>query len=133
LAVLVVATATVAPFAATPLPLFSAFIPFLNATILINDLITAILLFAQFSISRSRALLVLAGGYLFTALIVIPHALTFPGAFSPTGLLNAGLQTTAWLYHFWHLGFPTALMIYAFLKDRDYIVRGSIQSAISRC
>lgn len=125
--------AVVAPFAATPLPRFAAFIPFLNATILVTDLVTAILLFAQFSISRSRGVLVLAGGYLFTALIVIPHALTFPGAFSPAGLLGAGVQTTAWLYILWHLGFPLALLTYAALKDSKFTVRGSIRSAIAWC
>jgi signal transduction histidine kinase len=130
---IVVTVAIVAPFASTPLPRLAAFIPFLNATILVTDLVTAILLFAQFSISRSRALLVLAGGYLFTALIVIPHALTFPGAFSPTGLLGAGLQTTAWLYILWHLGFPTTLLIYASLKDSKFTVQGSIRSAIAWC
>ena len=40
----------------------------------VTDLITAVLLFAQLSIFYSTALLVLASGYLFTALIVIPHA-----------------------------------------------------------
>lgn len=130
---ILVAVALVAPFAATPLPQFAAFIPFLNATILVTDLVTAILLFAQFSISRSRALLVLAGGYLFSAMIVVPHALTFPGAFSPTGLLGAGLQTTAWLYILWHLAFPTALLIYASLKDSKFTVQGSIRSAIVGC
>jgi len=125
--------AVVAPFAATPLPRFAAFIPFLNATILVTDLVTAILLFAQFSISRSRGVLVLAGGYLFTALIVIPHALTFPGAFSPTGLLGAGVQTTAWLYILWHLVFPLALLTYAALEDSKFTVRGSIRSAIAYC
>lgn len=132
-ATILVAVAIVAPFAATPLPRLAAFIPFLNATILVTDLVTAILLFAQFSISRSRALLVLAGGYFFTALIVIPHALTFPGAFSPTGLLGAGLQTTAWLYIAWHLGFPTALLMYAVLKDSEITAQGSIRSTIMWC
>ena len=116
-AVLLVAVTSVAPYASKMLPRFAAFIPFINATILVTDLITAILLFAHFSISRSWALLVLAGGYLFTALIVIPHALTFPGAFSPKGLLGAGPQTTAWLYIFWHLGFPTSLLLYVWLKE----------------
>lgn len=132
-AVLAIAVATVAPFAATPLPKFAAFIPFLNATILVTDLITAILLFAQFSISRRRGLLVLSGGYLFTALIVIPHALTFPGAFSETGLFGAGVQTTAWLYIFWHFGFPMAVATYTWLKDEAYEVHGSIWSAITAC
>jgi signal transduction histidine kinase len=131
--VVFLAVGIVAPFAGTPLPRFAAFIPFLNATILVTDLVTAILLFAHFSISRSSALLVLAGGYLFTALIVVPHALTFPGAFSPTGLLGAGLQTTAWLYIIWHLGFPAALLIYASLRDSELVVQGSVRSAIVRC
>ena len=65
----------------------------------------------------SRAILALASGYLFTAMIVIPHALTFPGAFSPTGLLGAGLQSTGWLYYFWHIGSAAAVLIYAYLKD----------------
>lgn len=132
-ALLAAAVACVAPIAATPLPQFAAFIPFLNATILVTDLVTAILLFAQFSISRSRALLALSGGYLFTALIVVPHALTFPGAFSPTGLLGAGLQTTAWLYIFWHSGFPTVLTVYAWMKDGQRKVHASIKSAIAWC
>jgi hypothetical protein len=45
----------------------------------VTDLITSVLLFAQFSIVRSRALAVLASGYLFVALIVIPWMLMFPG------------------------------------------------------
>ncbi len=132
-AVLLVAAACVAPYAARPLQRFAAFVPFLNATILVTDLITAVLLFTLFSISRSRALLVLAGGYLFTALIVIPHALTFPGAFLPKGLLGAGPQTAAWLYIFWHLGFPTSLLLYVWLKDEEYTVQGSLRSAIGWC
>ena len=51
-------------------------------------------------------MLALACGYLFDALIIIPHALTFPGAFTPAGLLGAKEQTTAWLYTFWHGGRP---------------------------
>ena len=61
--------------------------------------------------------MLLAGGYLFTALMAASHALTFPGLFSPTGLLRAGPQTTAWLYMFWHGGFPLLVGAYALLKD----------------
>jgi PAS domain S-box-containing protein len=108
-----------APFAARPMPPVWAFIPFYESALAFSDLITAVLLFAQFSILRSRALLVLACGYLFTAVMVVPHALTFPGLFSPTGLLGAGPQTTAWLYMFWHGGFPLVAICYALLKHRD--------------
>src|SRR5882724_4607677 len=106
-----------APFAKLPLAQIGAFIPIYESALVINDLITAVLLFGQFNILRSRALLVLAGGYLFTATITVSHALSFPGLFSPTGLLGAGPQSTAWLYTFWHGGFPLAVIAYAALKD----------------
>src|SRR6478672_3482816 len=65
------------------LPRVDAFIPIHAITTLINDLITAGLLFSQYSIERRRTLLVLASGYLFTSLMVIPWALTFPGYSRP--------------------------------------------------
>jgi hypothetical protein len=79
----------VAPFANTPLPRIDSFIPTVLAIAFVTDLVTAVLLFGQSSVTGSRALVVLANGYLFSSLIVIPHALTFPGAFAPTGLLGA--------------------------------------------
>src|SRR5262245_28801775 len=103
--VLVVCAAIVAPFASVPLPGFAAFVPISQSLIFINDLITSMLLMAQFVIVGWRVILILAVGYLFTALLAIIQLLTFPGAFTPTGLFGAGLQTTAWLYEFWHSGF----------------------------
>src|SRR2546422_1256573 len=108
---------TAVPFAKMPLAQISAFIPIYESALVINDLITAGLLFGQFSFLRSRALCVLASGYLFTALMTVSHALTFPGLFSPTGLLGAGPQSTAWLYMLWHGGFPLLVIAYALLKD----------------
>jgi signal transduction histidine kinase len=116
-AVALVAFGAVAPFAGRPLAELNAFFPSLDAIVFVTDLITSVLLFAQFSISRSRSLLALASGYLFTALIVIPHALTFSGAFSPTGLLGAGIQTGSWLFIFWHVGFAATLLAYAVLGE----------------
>jgi signal transduction histidine kinase len=97
-----------------------AFIPVYESALVVNDLITAVLLFGQFSFLKSRALLLLASGYLFTAFIAIAHALTFPGLFAPTGLLDAGPQSTAWLYMFWHGGFPLMVVGYTLLKDRGH-------------
>jgi len=105
------------PFVRVPLLKVPSFIPAYEAALAINDLITAVLLFGQVTQSRSRALLTLACGYLFSGLMIIPHALTFPGAFSETGLLGAGEQTTAWLYVFWHAGFPLCVLGYALLRD----------------
>jgi len=82
------------PYAGVPLTPVPAFVASYQSALAINDLITAMLLYAQFAILRSRALLFLASGYLFTAIAAIVHALTFPGLFSPTGFLGAGTQTT---------------------------------------
>jgi signal transduction histidine kinase len=109
------------PFAAIKLPEVDAFVPTLAAALFISDCVTAALLFAQFSILRQWALLVIASGYLFSALIVIAHALTFPGAFTPTGVLGSGLQSAVWLYWFWHSGLPLAIIGYALLKDTDRV------------
>ncbi|HSV55128.1 MAG TPA: MASE4 domain-containing protein [Burkholderiaceae bacterium] len=105
-----------APFAKMPLAQVWAFIPIYESALVIGDMITAVMLFGQYSILRSRSLLVLACAYLFTALLTVAHALTFPGLFSATGLLGAGPQSTAWLYMFWHAGFPIAVIAYALLK-----------------
>jgi signal transduction histidine kinase/CheY-like chemotaxis protein len=102
-----------APFSRIPLPRTDAFIPAYEAALAICDLITAVLLFGQFSRSNSRALLILACAYLFNVLLIVPHALTFPGVFSATGLLGSGPQTAAWLYCFWHGGFALLVVAYA--------------------
>jgi PAS domain S-box-containing protein len=105
-----------APFAQVQLPAVWAFVPSYQSALAVNDLITAILLYAQFLPLRSRGLLLLASGYLFTALMAVVHALTFPGLFASAGLLGAGPQSTAWLYMFWHGGFPLLVIGYALLK-----------------
>jgi hypothetical protein len=107
------------PFVATPLPRIDGFIPALETAIVIADITTSALLFAQFSIVPRLALLVLASGFLLSGLIVVPHALSFPGAFSPTGLLRGGAQSTAWLYHLWKVSLPTAVIVYVLLRDAD--------------
>ena len=61
----------------------------------------------------------MASGYLFNAVIIVTHLLTFPSAFSETGLLGANDQTTAWLYVFWHGGFPIFVLGYALLTEGD--------------
>src|SRR3979411_3382596 len=123
----------VGPLSTIQLGRIDAFVPAYATAMFVNDSITAVLLFAQFSILRSRALLAIASGYLFTALMLIPWTLTFPGIFTPTGLLGAGLQSTHWLYIVWHAGFPLFVIAYALLKDADPAKRlwqGSAGAAI---
>jgi signal transduction histidine kinase len=108
---------TAGPLSTLQVTRIDAFVPAYATALFVIDLITALLLFAQFSILRSPALLVIACGYLFTALIVMPWMLTFPNVFTPGGLLGAGLQTTNWLYIVWHSGFPMFVIAYALLRD----------------
>jgi signal transduction histidine kinase len=107
-----------APFATMQLGRVDGFVTAVLTTVFVTDLAVTVLLFSQFAVVRSRALLLLASAYLFSALMVAMHALTFPGAFTPTGLLGAGLQTSPWLYVFWHAALPVAVIGYALLKDR---------------
>ncbi|MES2952264.1 MAG: MASE4 domain-containing protein [Pseudomonadota bacterium] len=108
-----------APFARTALPQVPAFIPVYQSALVTNDLITAVLLLGQYSFLRSRALLLLASAYLFSACMAIAHALSFPGLFAPGGAMGAGSQTTAWLYFLWHGGFPLFILAYIQLNKRQ--------------
>ena len=119
------------PFARMPLFPVPAFIPIYQSALIINDAVTAVLLFGQFTFVRSRAMLVLSGAYCFTATIAAFHLLTFPGLFSTTGLLGAGPQSTAWLYMFWHGVFPLAVIAYALLKRSTSEIQSSPKSSVA--
>jgi signal transduction histidine kinase len=132
-AILAIGFGAVAPFASDQLVRIDSFVPTIQAIIFVTDFTTAILLFSQFSILGSRELLLLASGYLFSALIVIPHTLSYPGAFAPKGLLVSGLQTTPWLYTFWHFGFSAIVLVYACLTSanpKKLFIRNSGMPAI---
>ncbi len=120
-----------APFSSVQLTRADALIPTYEISLLISDLMTSTLLFAQYAIVRSRALFVLSCGYLFTALMVTPHLLTFPGVVLPTGLIG-GLNSPPWLYAFWHAGLPLAAIGYVLSKRSDMTanVSGSARRTI---
>jgi PAS domain S-box-containing protein len=118
-AVLLLGLAVLAPFAAIPLRQINGFIPALDATISVTDLITGCLLLAHFSITHSRALLVLAYGYLFSAAIVVAHGLSFPGVLTPTGDISEVGRASLRIYLLWHLALPVAGLAYVWLKEED--------------
>src|SRR5262249_56067226 len=89
-------------------------IPGYAAAMFVISSITSALLFVQFSVVHSRALLAVSAGYLFSALITIPWALTFPDLFGATDMAG-----TTWgvLTRIWRLVFPLSLIGYTLLKD----------------
>ena len=107
----------VLPFRDVRLPPVNLFVPMVDAAVVPSELIAAAMLFAQAAVFRSPALTVLGAVYLYTALLLIPHALTFPGAFSPSGLLGAGVNTTAWIVMFRQPAFPIAALLYVAFKQ----------------
>jgi signal transduction histidine kinase len=118
LAISVVVFIAAAPFAKVQLPAVAAFLPAYQSALIITDIVTALLIFGQFAILRSTSLLVLACGYLFSALMATIHVLSFPGLFAEGGLISGGGQTTAWIYFLWHGGFPLFVVGYALLERR---------------
>jgi signal transduction histidine kinase len=106
----------VGPFGGIQLGAVHSFVAIYATGMFVTDIVTAVLLYTQFSILRSRAILVIASGYLFTASLIVPYVLAFPGVLAPDGLVG-GLQTTAHLYLIWHCGFPLFVIGYAVAKD----------------
>jgi signal transduction histidine kinase len=133
LALLIVLLAAAGPLSTTHVGKIEAFVPAYTTAMFFTGSITAIVLFAQFSILRSHALFVIASGYLFTSFMLIPWMLTYPSVFAPMGLLGPALQSPAWIYTLSHLSFPMFVIAYALLKDADpgrWLWRGSASAAI---
>ena len=118
-ALLFAAFLVILPIRDVRLPEVSAFVPTIDSIMFIGDLIAATLLYGQGSLFQSRALIVLATGYLISAQLLVAHALTFPGAFSPNGLLHAGINTTAWIATVQRMAFPIAIIFYVRLRRME--------------
>ncbi len=101
------------PFADVQLPPLPAFVPLETSALFMIDLITAVLFFSHYAIVRSRPLLVIAAGYLYAALILIPYLLAFPGLFVQDRPLVGGLQSTAWLFILKHCGLAASMAGFA--------------------
>lgn len=127
-ALLPVVFLAVYPFRDVGLPKFNGYVPAIESLMMLGDLITAALLFSQASATRSVALLVLAVGYLFSSFTVIPHILTFPGAFGPSGLWDVNVNTSAWLFFSWRVALPLGVIAFALLGKRHWKAEGAASS-----
>jgi signal transduction histidine kinase len=116
-AVLTVAFLSILAIGDRELPYITAYVPVGDSIMFLSDLVTATLLYSRYSAGRQRSSLALGMGYLFAALVIVAHALTFPGNFSPTGLLGANVDTAFWLYYFCRLGIFIAVIAYSLLKE----------------
>jgi signal transduction histidine kinase len=117
IALLVALFAIIVPFASVPLARVDSFVPTLQSVMCAVDLITAALLFSQYSVLPMPAILALASGYVFSALFAFMQTLAFPGAYSANGLFGDGVNTAAWLFVLWHTSFSISIIVYALLKN----------------
>jgi signal transduction histidine kinase len=123
----VVIAAIEAPFAHIQLSRLDAFIPVLQTVIFFADLLTAILLFAQYSIQPRPALLALSSGYCASGTFAFLQTLAFPGAYAPAGLIGDGLNSPGWFFVWWHTTFPAAVLIYALTKDFNIAANNTVR------
>ena len=122
------------PFGGRQFEVLPSFVAVYTTAMFMTDSITAVLLYMQFPILRSRAILIVASGYLFTALLIVVYALAFPGVFAPDGVFG-DMQTSARLYLLWHCGFPLFVIGYTLSKDEDSakrIPQGQVRVEILR-
>jgi hypothetical protein len=110
--------AIAAPRATLILPAVDPFMPMCALTVFTTASIGTFLLAAQFTATRQPVLGALGGAYAFTALAVALQLLTFPGVFTPTGLLGAGPHSSAWMWVFWHGGFPFFVILSVLTRYR---------------
>jgi diguanylate cyclase (GGDEF)-like protein len=110
--------ALAAPRARDALPAVAPFMPMCALTVFTTSGIAAFLLGARFAATRLPMLGALGGAYAFTAIAVALQLLMFPGVFTRTGLLGAGPQSAAWMWVFWHAGFPALVMVAELVRSR---------------
>lgn len=100
------------------LPAITPFMPMCALTVFTTSGIAAFLLGARFTVTQQPMLGALGGAYAFTAITVALQLLMFPGVFTRTGLFGAGPQSAAWMWVFWHAGFPLLIMLAVLTRDR---------------
>jgi signal transduction histidine kinase len=128
-AVIILALAAlVAPFVNVQIGRIDSVLPVLQTVLSAADLLTATLLFAQYSVQPHRELLVVASGYIFAGSFAFLQTLSFPGSYAPNGLIGDVYNTPAWLFVLWYTTFPLSVLAYALFKDRGKVSRGSTKA-----
>jgi signal transduction histidine kinase len=119
------------PFANQQLGRVDSFVPVVQTVMCVADLLTAILLFAQYAVQPNRAFLFVASGYIFAGSFAFLQTLSFPGSYASNGLIGDVYNTPAWFFVFWYTTFPLSVLGYALLRDTGEISSRSIAANIA--
>jgi signal transduction histidine kinase len=129
--VMLAVSALLAPFVNLQIGRVDSFLPVVQTVMSAADLLTATLLFAQYSVQRNRALLAVGSGYIFAGSFAFLQTLSFPGSYAPNGLIGDVYNTPAWFFVLWYTTFPLSMLAYAFLKDKETTSRWSTTASIA--
>jgi diguanylate cyclase (GGDEF)-like protein len=116
-AVLLLAAGLALPVGNRPLTPHPGFMPAFGGMMVLGSLITACLLFSQARAAGDRSTADLGTAYLFSAMIIVPHLMAFPGVFAEQSLIGAS-ASAVWLWGGWHAGFSLLVMRYAWRSGR---------------
>lgn len=119
------------PFVNLQIGRVDSFLPVVQTIMSAADMLTATLLFAQYSVQPHRALLVVASGYIFAGAFAFLQTLSFPGSYAPNGLIGDVYNTPAWFFVLWYTTFPLSILGYALLKDSKKIPSRSTTANIA--
>jgi diguanylate cyclase (GGDEF)-like protein len=107
----VIASASVVPFAGHVVGPTGSFVPAMLAVVLCFDLMSTYLLITNFLDTGELRMVLMAGAYLWSMVLLSGYALAFPGVISSVPPFGAVHSTAPWLYVGWHVGFPALLAI----------------------
>ena len=110
---IVVAFLVSLPFSTTRFAPTAAVVPAVLSAAAFAQILTAALFYVQYRVARQSQLALLSLAYACAAVLTLCYMLTFPGVFSPTGLLHANGQSSSWLAVFERENFGLFLIAFA--------------------
>lgn len=128
---MLVVSSLLAPFSNQQIGRVDSFLPVVQTVMAAADLLTATLLFAQYSVQPHRALLLVASGYICAGSFAFLQTLSFPGGYAPAGLIGDVYNTPAWFFVLWYTTFPLSILFYALLKDTGKMSQRSATANIA--
>src|SRR5215467_10240960 len=109
----------VIPFAANPGPVIPGITAAFVATVFITELSTSFLLFVHFRANPHWSLLILGSAFLYSAFMVVPHLLTFPGAvLADQTLVGSSRQASGYVFVLWVIGFALLTFVSVLFEAR---------------
>src|SRR5215470_10742067 len=109
----------VIPFAGNPGPEIPGIASLFVAIVFATELSTSFLLFVHFRANPHWSLLILGSAFFYSALMMVPHLLTFPGAVLPSQTLVGGSrQATGYIFVSWINGFALLTFVSVLFEAR---------------